>query len=263
MTLSTASAPVGNTLDYAVYADVEPLFRRHAALPPDAAERRATRTELVVIHLPLADHIGRRFDRRGVPLDDLTQVARLALVRSIDRFDPTLGFVFLSFAVPTMIGEVRRHFRDTTWSVRPPRRLHDLHVRINLAIGDLTARDSRAPNASALAQYLGASREDVVEALTLTNAHTPLSLEAHPSGLPLDELLVDNDPALARVVDHEALRAALARLPERDRRILGMRFVQELTQSQIAARIGVSQMQISRLLTGTLGRLRRQLLADD
>ncbi|EXG82274.1 SigB/SigF/SigG family RNA polymerase sigma factor [Cryptosporangium arvum] len=256
------TTPAEETADYAVYADVEPLFRRYAGLASDTDERRALRTRLVVIHLPIADHISRRYDRRGVPLEDLTQVARLGLVRAIDRFDPALGFAFLSYAVPTVLGEVRRHFRDAGWYVRPPRRLHDLHLRINTAISDLTARDNRAPNATAIAGYLGASPGDVAEALALTHAYRPISLDAHPGGAPEGELLGVDDPALATVVNHEALRVALARLPERERSIVGMRFFQDLTQSQIAARVGCSQMHVSRLLTQTLGRLRLQLLAD-
>lgn len=262
--------PLVKEPDYSVYEEVEPLFRRYASLtdyPLDAPERSALRERLVLLHLPLAENLAYRFCRRGEPLDDLIQVARLALVKVIDRFDPDHGSVFLSYAIPTMIGEIRRHFRDTTWHIRPPRRIHELRQQINAAIPELSFRDHRAPTARQLAEYLEVPYPEVVEGLQLASAYAPLSLDA-PIGAeqdlpPLAETLGDLDGALLMVEDHEALKGLLAQLPERERRILGMRFFHDMTQTQIAAAIGVSQMQVSRLLNATLSRLRHRLLADD
>ncbi|TQS43318.1 sigma-70 family RNA polymerase sigma factor [Cryptosporangium phraense] len=259
-------ATAGEGPDYSEYAQVEPLFRRYAELG-SGPERSELRERLILLHLPLAEHVGRRFARRGEPLDDLVQVASLELVRLIDRFDPDRGTAFLSFAVPSMTGAIQHHFRDVTWSVRPPRRLRRLHQDITVAMTDLYRSGRQSPTTRTLARHLGVPVGTVAEGLLITSARAPASLDAPPRGeggrRPLGETLGEADRGHQLVEQMLSLEAALADLPERDRRILGLRYVHELTQSQIAADVGVSQMQISRLLAKILARLRHRLLFDD
>ncbi|HTY27358.1 MAG TPA: RNA polymerase sigma factor SigF [Mycobacterium sp.] len=246
------------------YADVPDMFRELAKLEPDSAEFQRHRDRIVERCLPLADHIARRFDGRGEPRDDLVQVARVGLVNAVIRYDVETGSDFVSFAVPTIMGEVRRHFRDNSWSVKVPRRLKELHLRLGAATSELSQRLGRAPTASELAQELGMDREEVVEGLVAGSSYNTLSIDSGGGGSDEDapaivDTLGDVDLSLDQIENREALRPLLAALPERERTVLLLRFFESLTQTQIAERVGISQMHVSRLLAKSLTRLRDQL----
>ncbi|MDT0275276.1 RNA polymerase sigma factor SigF [Blastococcus goldschmidtiae] len=243
-----------------------PLFAELATLEKDDPRRERLREILVEEHLPLVRHFARRFSNRGEPFDDLLQVGTLGLIAAIDRFDPTRGVEFLSFAVPTITGEIKRHFRDQGWSVRVPRRLQELHLSLNAAVGELAQKNGRAPTPSELAQHLGIPREEVLEGLAVANAYRSSSLDERLSGdddsPTLAATLGEEDAALEGVEYRESLQPLLATIPARERRILILRFFGNMTQSQIAADIGISQMHVSRLLSQTLAKLREGLLKD-
>ncbi|MGY1744404.1 RNA polymerase sigma factor SigF [Blastococcus sp. SYSU D00695] len=243
-----------------------PLFAELATLDKDDPRRERLREVLVEEHLPLVRHFARRFSNRGEPFDDLLQVGTLGLIAAIDRFDPTRGVEFLSFAVPTITGEIKRHFRDQGWSVRVPRRLQELHLSLNSAVGELAQKNGRAPTPSELAEHLGIPREEVLEGLAVANAYRSSSLDERLSGEDdsptLAATLGEEDAALEGVEYRESLQPLLATIPPRERRILILRFFGNMTQSQIAADIGISQMHVSRLLSQTLAKLREGLLKD-
>ncbi|RZS32818.1 RNA polymerase sigma-28 (SigD/FliA/WhiG) subunit [Herbihabitans rhizosphaerae] len=246
------------------YAHLAPLFGELAALPESDPKRAELRETLVTEHLPLAQHIAARFGNRGEPRDDLTQVATVGLINAVDRFDPERGSDFLSFAVPTIMGEVRRHFRDTSWSVRVPRRLKELHLSVSAASAELSQRLGRAPKPSEIAEHLGMTKEQVYEGLEASAAYHSVSLDEVRGGAddevtPLRDRIGEEDPALEGVEYHESLEPLVRELPERERHILALRFFRNMTQTQIAERIGISQMHVSRLLSRTLERLRRRL----
>lgn len=214
--------------------------------------------------LPLADHIARRFSNRGEPLEDLVQVARMGLVQAVNRFDPANGADFLAFAVPTMMGEVRRYFRDHGWSMKVPRRMKELGPQINKARDELSQRLGRAPTASEIAGHLGLDREEVVEAQIASSAYSTLSSDAPGPGTTGDDgrsvrnSFGDLDANLGRVLDVETVRPLVAALPERQQAVLMLRFFGNMTQTQIAQRLGISQMHVSRLLARSLATLRDQ-----
>nr|WP_243754084.1 RNA polymerase sigma factor SigF [Labedaea rhizosphaerae] len=232
------------------------------------AERARIRDELITGHLPLANHIARKFARRGQPLEDLEQVARLGLVNAVDRFDPQRDKPFLAFAVPTIMGEVRRYFRDTGWSLSVPRRLKELHLRITAESEQLRQRLGRSPTPSELATVLGLSIDEVYEGIEAANAYQLFSIDhpgagsdqpgKHPA---VTDTLGDDDAALAMVENVASLRPLISKLPARERLILALRFSGDLTQSQIADRVGLSQMHVSRLLAKTLAQLRSDIEA--
>ena len=243
------------------------LFAEMASLPQDSTRRQRIRDELVTMHLPLVRHLARRFNNRGEPLEDLIQVATVGLINSVDRFDPERGADFLSYAVPTVVGEIKRHFRDHGWAVRVPRRLKELHLSLTAATAELSQRNGRAPNATELAAYLGLSREEVLEGLEAANAYRSSSLDDPVRGdgeMPsLAETIGDEDAALEHVEFRESLQPLLAQVAPRERKILILRFFGNLTQSQIADQMGISQMHVSRLLSQTLVKLRERLLVDE
>lgn len=246
------------------YADVPDMFRELATLEPDSVSFRRYRDRIVERCMPLADHIAMRFGGRGEAREDLVQVARVGLVNAVIRFDVDAGSDFASFAVPTIMGEVRRHFRDNRWSLKVPRRLKELHVRLSAATAELSQRLGRAPTASELAAELGMDRDEVVEGLVAGTAYNTVSIDVGASvgdeGVPaIIETLGGADLNLDRIENREALRPLLAVLPERERTVLRLRFFESMTQTQIAERIGVSQMHVSRLLAKALARLRDQL----
>ncbi|WP_020668811.1 SigB/SigF/SigG family RNA polymerase sigma factor [Amycolatopsis nigrescens] len=245
------------------YQHLTPLFEELAALEPDDPERAVLRDRLVTGHLPLAEHIAQRFSGRGVAKEDLVQVATVGLINAVDRFDAGRGSDFLSFAVPTVMGEVRRHFRDTGWLLRVPRRLKELHLSISTASTTLSQRFGRAPTPSELAEHLGLSKDEIYEGLEAGNAYNSTSLDevlsADSDNLALGDTLGEEDAGLEGVENHEVLQPLVERLPERERQILALRFVHNMTQTQIAERIGVSQMHVSRLLARTLETLRAGL----
>jgi len=243
------------------YAHLASLFKELADLGPDHPRRAALRNELVAGYLPVARHIARRFTGRGEPEEDLVQAGTLGLIGAVDRFDPERGLDFLSFAVPTITGEIRRHFRDHTWAMRVPRRLKDIQATLTSTVALLTHELDRAPRPSEIAARLGVPLEDVLEGLTAQLAYRNDSLdEVGRSGEPpLTERVGVPDPGIEGVEIHETLTPLLEALPERERTILVLRFFGNRSQSQIAEIVGVSQMHISRLLARTLNDLRAEL----
>ena len=241
------------------------MFRELAGLDAESSDFQRHRDKIVERCLPLADHIARRFDGRGEPRDDLIQVARVGLVNAVARFDVEAGSDFVSFAVPTIMGEVRRHFRDNSWSVKVPRRLKELHLRLGAATADLSQRLGRAPTATELAHELEMDRAEVVEGLVAGSSYNTLSIDSGGTGSGDEEAraiadtLGDVDTGLERIENREALRPLLEGLPERERTVLVLRFFDSMTQTQIAERVGISQMHVSRLLAKSLARLRDEL----
>jgi RNA polymerase sigma-B factor len=243
------------------YEHLVPLHLRFAELSNGDPERERVREALIDGYRPMAEHIARRFVGRGEPLEDLVQVAMVGLINAVDRFEAARGSDFLSFAVPTITGEVRRYFRDHGWSVRVPRRLKDLHVAVRGVVAELSQQLGRAPRPSEIALRLGAPTADVIEALSAGEAYRSSSLDGILSseegdGTTLGELIGGLDEDLALIEDREALRPLLADLAPRERTILILRFFRQLTQTQIAEQVGISQMHVSRVLRQTLTHLR-------
>lgn len=227
---------------------------------------RRTRNELIDAHRPLAMHIARRYLNRGEPLDDLVQVAFVGMLKAVERFDPERGLEFSTFATATVEGELKRHFRDKTWSVRVPRRYQELHLRMAPTIGELSQKLGRAPRILEIAREIGVQEEEVLEAMEVGGAYRSTSLDAptvegRDGGLAarLGGADVNFDLVENRVVIERALEA----LPQRERTILRLRYFEELTQTEIAEHVGVSQMHVSRLLARSLAELRRQLQAAE
>ena len=243
------------------------LFERLTQLSAGDPERARIRATPVELHLPLVEYLARRFRNRGEWLDDLTQVATIGLIKSIDRFDLERGVEFSTYATPTIVGEIKRHFRDKGWAVRVPRRLQELKLSLTKAIGDLAQREGRAPTVSELAAHLQMSEEEVLEGLESANAYSTVSLDAPDSGDEDAPAVADSlgmvDDALEGVEYRESLKPLLERLPPREKKILLLRFFGNMTQSQIAAELGISQMHVSRLLARTLAQLREGLTIDD
>ncbi|MBF6180235.1 MULTISPECIES: RNA polymerase sigma factor SigF [Nocardia] len=250
------------------YDNIEPMFKELAAVDPADPQREVVREKLIGRCMPLADHIARRFSGRGESFDDLLQVARVGLVQAVDRFDVTRGSSFLSFAVPTIMGEVRRHFRDNTWAVRVPRRTKEIQLSIGGTIDELAQRLGRMPKAREIADKLGVDLVEVTQALIAGNAYQLSSLDAvtgddsENTPLSLMEVLGDVEPRYDRVDEYLAVRPLIAELPDREQRVLIMRFFEAKTQAQIAERLGISQMHVSRILAKTLTWLREQALRD-
>ncbi|GAB2531986.1 RNA polymerase sigma factor SigF [Nocardia heshunensis] len=265
--LSERTKPKSTTSDS--YDNIEPRFGELAGLACGDPRRRALRDTILQLCMPLADHIARRFAGRGEEYDDLQQVARLGLIQAVDRFDVGRGSTFLAFAVPTVMGEVRRHFRDHAWAVRVPRGLKEIHGRLGPATEALSQRLGRLPTARELAAELEVDLRTVTQALVARNAFRAESLDrlsqadeqSTPSAV-LDTLGAD-EPCYQLTVDAMTVRPLIAQLPARERQILILRYFESQTQSQIAERFGVSQMQISRILSRTLERLREQALDQD
>jgi RNA polymerase sigma-B factor len=243
------------------YAHLAPLFVELAALPADHPDRAGLRSKLVTGHLPVVRHIARRFGGRGEPVDDLEQAGTIGLLGAVDRFDPAHGSDFLSYAVPTITGEIRRHFRDRTWAMRVPRRLKDLQSTIAGAVGPLSQELGRAPRPSEIAARLGMDVDEVLEGIDAQQAYRNTSLDELVAGAdtPLTETLGSADKELEKVEYRETLAPLLDELPERERTILLLRFFGNMTQTQIAERVGVSQMHVSRLLAQTLVGLRERM----
>jgi RNA polymerase sigma-B factor len=243
--------------------DSSTLFARlhDEAADPDA--REAAREGLVHLHLPLVEHCARRFRNRGEPLEDLVQVGTIGLLKAVDRFDTDRGVEFSTYATPTIIGEIKRYFRDKGWAIRVPRRLQELRMQIGSVGAELTQSLGRSPTPRELAEAIGCSVEEILEGLESSNAYSTLSLDAGEGsdegpGSMLDSIGVD-DVNLEHVEVRESLKPLLDQLHPREKRILLLRFFKNLTQSQIAEEIGVSQMHVSRLLSRTLEQLRTSL----
>jgi RNA polymerase sigma-B factor len=237
------------------------LFDRIAACT-DPDETHRLREQIVVLNLPVATSIALRYRGRGEPVEDLVQVAHLGLVKAVDGFDAGRGCDFLAYAVPTVRGEVKRYFRDRGWDIRPPRRVQELRARVEQATELLAQQLDRSPRPTEIAQHLGVDVGDVIECLASAECYHVHSLDAPTDaddGVDLAGSVGALDPGLARVEDVLSVRPLLAQLPPRDRRILALRFYRGWTQSQIAEDVGVTQMQVSRLISQALKRLRAQL----
>jgi RNA polymerase sigma-B factor len=243
------------------------LFAQLAALPEQDPQRQRVRDALVEMHLPLVEYLARRFRNRGEPLDDLVQVATIGLIKSIDRFDLERGVEFSTYATPTIVGEIKRHFRDKGWAIRVPRRLQELKLSLAKATSELSQKNGRAPTVGELAAHLGLSEEEILEGLESANAYSAVSLDAPDSDDDDSPAVADSlgttDDSLEGVEYRESLKPLLEKLPAREKKILLLRFFGNMTQSQIAAELGISQMHVSRLLARTLAQLRAGLLAED
>jgi RNA polymerase sigma-B factor len=216
------------------------------------------RNQLVEMHLGLARREAMRFAGRGEPVDDLLQVARLGMLKAVERFDPTIGVPFSAFARPTISGELRRHFRDTTWSVHVPRGLKDLHAGLGRSAASLAASLGRQPTAAELAKELGASVDEVLEALELRSAYRPTSINApiDADGATTDPAAADESDGIDPAIDSMLVRELLGHLDGRQRMIVYLRFFGQLSQSEIAERVGISQVHVSRLLRSSMTTLR-------
>lgn len=242
------------------YGHLAPLFEELQRLDSDDPRRTRLRDRLVTGYLPLAQHIAQRYSGKGIAKDDLIQVASIGLIHAVDRFDPDRGADFLSYAVPTVMGEVRRHFRDTSWPMRVPRRLQELRASINQADAELSQHLDRPATGAEVADRLGITESEVLEGYKAARAYRAVSLDESPFSdeerTPLAETLGAEDVALELVDDHESLMPLLQELPDRERTILGLRYFGDMSQTQIAQEVGLSQMHVSRLLNRTLTELR-------
>ncbi|MEU9289712.1 RNA polymerase sigma factor SigF [Streptomyces sp. NPDC048275] len=242
------------------------MFIELRKLQEGSAEYAELRNQLVRMHLPLVEHLARRFRNRGEPLDDLTQVATIGLIKSVDRFDPERGVEFSTYATPTVVGEIKRHFRDKGWAVRVPRRLQELRLSLTTATAELSQQHGRSPTVHELAEKLAISEEEVLEGLESANAYSTLSLDVPDTddeSPAVADTLGAEDEALEGVEYRESLKPLLEDLPPREKRILLLRFFGNMTQSQIAQEVGISQMHVSRLLARTLAQLREKLLVEE
>lgn len=248
------------------------FFRRLRELTEGTAEHRYVRDTLIEMNVSLVQFAVRPFRGRGEggDLEDLLQVGTIGLIKAIDRFDPDREIEFSSLAMPYITGEIKRHFRDTSWAVRVPRRLQELRIDLAKAKEGLTTLLDRSPTVADLAEHLDLTEEEVIEGLVASNGHTSGSLDAlqadHGDGRTEGHCLADTmgaeEPALEHVENIQSLAPLLDQLTEQERRMLSMRFGEELTQAQIGTALGISQMQVSRLLTRVLAHLRTSMLAD-
>jgi RNA polymerase sigma-B factor len=245
-------------------AHPDALLIRLGELARGDAGRVAVRAQVIEWYLPMAMYLARRFSGRGEPLADLTQVAAIGLIKAVDRYDADRGVAFAGYAIPTIAGEIKRYFRDAAWTVRVPRRLQELKPQLATVTEDLAQVLRRSPTTVELAARLGVSHGDVLAAQRCVNAYRPLSLERPAPGsedLRLIGSLGGPDPGIEAVDSRETLRVVLVGLPARERRIIALRYFADMSQDQIGAEIGVSQMQVSRLLAQILTRLRDGMLA--
>lgn len=223
----------------------------------------AVREQLVGQYTALVRSLARRFAGRGEPLEDLEQVGYLGLIAAIDRFEPELGLEFTTFATPTILGEIKRYFRDKSWAVRVPRRLQETYTRVMRAQQDLSQRLSRSPTVPEIAQELGLEPDEVLAALEAGPAHRAVSLDAPAPGQDQDGEMGDRlgmvDENLGRIELQNMLAAAMRHLTPREREIMTLRFVEELPQTEVARRLGISQMHVSRLQRAALAQLKRDL----
>jgi RNA polymerase sigma-B factor len=222
------------------------------------------REELVQRFMPLARRLAARYRGDREPLEDLVQVASLGLVKALDRFDPDRGVAFSSYAVPTILGELKRHFRDRGWSVRVPRDLQERIARVERAIAELPGQLGRAPSVNEIADRLEIDPEEVLEAMEAGQAHHAMSLDAQAQteegeGIPLTDRLGGSDPGFAAVEYGATITDVLDTLSERDRMVLHLRFIEDMTQTEIAERVGVSQMHVSRILRSAVHQLRGEV----
>ncbi len=247
--------------------DTSADFARLAELP-GGPERDALRDALVRAWMPMARRLAGRFRNRGESVEDLRQVAAVGLVKAVDRYEPSRGS-FESYAVPTIVGEIKRHFRDYTWDMHVPRRVQDIRNRVRASYRELTlGLGDRSPTIAELAEHSGLPGEDVLAGLEALQSYRSLSLDAelHTSstcaGYSLLDTLGEGEPGYDDIVDREAVKPLLRALPDRDKRVLYLRFFCDMTQKSIGEQLGISQMHVSRILSGTCERLRRQVALD-
>ncbi len=241
-------------------AEVHALFERfHTTRDPGVRE------ELVLAYESLANYLARKFGDRGEPLEDIIQVAQIGLLKAIDRYDSTRGIEFTTYATPTIVGEIKRHFRDKSWAIRVPRRLRELNYTLMRAVEELSQRLGRSPTIPEIAGATGVAFEDVLEAMEVGRAYSLVPLDAEGTegdevhAVSLLESVGGQDQALERLEDRATLERALGLLPERSREIVRMRFFDDLSQAEIARRLGISQMHVSRTLREALTRLRASI----
>ena len=246
------------------------LFARLAELEEGTHQYQYVRNTLIELNLTLVKFAARRFRTRSEPMEDIVQVGTIGLIKAIDRFDLDQEVEFPTFALPTIVGEIKRFFRDTSWAVHVPRRLQELRLTLAKAVDELAATIGRSPTPAELAAHLGISEEEVREGLVAANGYTVSSIDAGAPGSEEDDegtsftaRLGEVDPGLDLVVNLESLKPLMAQLGERDKAIISMRFGAEMTQSEIGTVLGISQMHVSRLLSRALSRLRSQLLTQD
>jgi len=254
--------PETTTDSSATRSAVSTRLLTQAAAESDPVERKRLQDEVVVMHMGLARAIAARYRGRGIADDDLVQAATMALLKAARKFDPDNGAEFLTYAVVTMKGEVKRQFRDFGWMVRPPRPIQKMQADVSRAEGELTQTLGRSPRVREVAEHLGVCEEDVLEALSADGCYTPTSLDLpvgeQGTGV-LGDTLQGEDSSIDEAEARIMLLPAVKALPERDRKVLYLRFFKQQTQSQIAEEIGVTQMQVSRILSRVLGQLRGQL----
>ncbi|MCE7082881.1 RNA polymerase sigma factor SigF [Streptomyces sp. ST2-7A] len=242
------------------------LFQRLRTLEEGTHEYSYVRNTLVELNLALVKFAASRFRTRSEPMEDIVQVGTIGLIKAIDRFDCERGVEFPTFAMPTIVGEIKRFFRDTSWSVRVPRRLQELRLDLAKATDELSQKLDRAPTVAELAERLQIDKEDVLEGMAASNAYTASSLDAQPEEDDSEGTLADRigyeDHGLEGIEYIESLKPLISELSPRDRQILSLRFVGNMTQSEIGEELGISQMHVSRLLARTLGKLRRGLLTE-
>jgi RNA polymerase sigma-B factor len=249
------------------YKEVPDMLRQLNGLDKDSVDFGRRREAVIKRVMPLADHVARRYKGRGESQDDLFQVACLGLINAVNRFDPDTGADFLSFAVPTVMGEVRRHFRDNGWAVKVPRRLKELRSQLRGARAELLQQIGREPTTTELANYLDVDRKSLDEATIADAGYSASSIDDKTG--PDDDFgsigdtLGGPDAALNKVIDIETVRPLIAALPERERKVLALRFMGDMTQEEIGQRLGYSQMHISRLLARALTTLRKQACEHD
>jgi RNA polymerase sigma-B factor len=261
------SAVPGNVDDDRAEADAraEELLDTLSALPPGAPGRSAARDRAIEAWLPMAYRLAQRYARRGAPIEDISQTATVGLIKAVDGYDQARGVPFPAYAVPTILGEIKRYFRDRTWAVRVPRRVKEMRAAISEAQTELAQGSNRAPTTADIAAHLKVSEEEVVEGLVGGNAYNAVSL-ATPVGtdgtMELADIIGREDHSYELVELTLALGPAMSCLTERERRIIALRFYGNQTQIEIAAKVGVSQMHVSRLITGALAKLRAKLGPD-
>ena len=242
------------------------LIKTMATMPADDPRRPAARKRAIEAWLPLARHLAARYNGRGEPADDLLQTATVGLIKAVDRFDPERGIEFAGFAIPTVLGEVKRHFRDRTWSVRVPRRTQELRMAISDANNKLLATLGRSPTVADVAVFLKITEEEVLEGLEGARAYAATSLNAPVAAgdgsVSLGDTLGETDHEFEMTEIRMTLGKALATLNEREQRILSLRFYGNMTQSEIAEKLGISQMHVSRLIARSLAKLRQGLTED-
>lgn len=239
------------------------LLAELAELGPNDARRAVVRDELVTMHLPLVHHLARRYRDRGESVDDLVQVGTIGLIKAVDRFDTSRDVEFSTYATPTILGEVKRHFRDRTWAVRVPRRMQELQAQVTARSDELARTLERSPTVRELAASLDVSEQDILDALEARHAYATDTIDGGDDGVSsVASSLGLDDPAFEAFDDRETLRPLIEELSDRERRIIQLRFFDHMTQTQIAEELGISQMHVSRLLARALARLRSGMTAD-